>query len=60
MGFKMENIIIFIIIAVAAIYVGRKFYKTYKAVESGGCGCTCKSCGTDREKCSEGDFKVVR
>ena len=26
---KMENIIIFIIIAVAAIYVGKKFYKTY-------------------------------
>lgn len=56
----MENIIIVIIIAVAAIYVGKKFYKTYKAAESGGCGCTCESCGTDREKCSEDDFKVVR
>ncbi len=56
----MENIIIFIIIVVAAIYVVKKFYKTYKATENGGCGCTCNSCGTDKEECSEDDFKVVR
>jgi len=40
----MDIIIVSIIIAAAALYIGNMFYKKFKAARSGEDGCTCSSC----------------
>jgi hypothetical protein len=37
----METLIVFLIVAVAAAYVGRIFYRGFKQKNSCGCACTC-------------------
>ena len=46
----MENVIVAIIVAVAAIYVGRRFYRSISKKES--CDCVCTCC-TISDSCSE-------
>ncbi|MFO7713543.1 FeoB-associated Cys-rich membrane protein [Desulfosarcina sp.] len=45
----METLVVFLIVAVAGIYVGRIFYKGFKQKNGCACGCTCcassDSCG---------------
>lgn len=40
----IEIIIVYVIIAYATIYMGKKFYKLFS---SPGCGSGCSGCGTD-------------
>ena len=46
----MELVIIVLIVAVAAVYVGRVFYKGFKQKDGCACGCTCCSIS---DSCSE-------
>jgi len=39
----METLIVMLIIAAAAVYVGRVFYKGFN--KKGGCACGCTCCG---------------
>lgn len=39
----METLIVIVIVAVAAVYVGRIFYKGIKQKDGCDCGCTCCS-----------------
>jgi len=45
----MENIIVIIIVALAAAFLGRSYYKKYKKGNQGGCGC--KSCPSGSSCC---------
>lgn len=45
----MENIIVIIIVAVAAGLLGRSYYKKYKKGNQCGCGCT--DCAADISTC---------
>ncbi|CAB1063042.1 hypothetical protein D1BOALGB6SA_7825 [Olavius sp. associated proteobacterium Delta 1] len=45
----MENIIVIIIVGVAAGLLGRSYYKKYKKGNQGSCGCS--SCPTDAACC---------
>ena len=46
----MENIIVILIVAVAAGFIGRSFYqKFFKKADS--CGCGCSACDTDVISC---------
>jgi hypothetical protein len=46
----METLIVILIVAVAAVYVGRIFYKGFKQKDGCACGCTCCSIS---DSCSE-------
>jgi hypothetical protein len=56
----MQGILVALIVALAAAYLGRRFYRSFKAASGrsqtgGGCGCGCGGCdiaGT----CSEADL----
>jgi len=39
----METLIVILIVAAAAVYVGRIFYKGFKQKDGCACGCTCCS-----------------
>jgi hypothetical protein len=39
----METLIVILIVAAAAVYVGRIFYKGFKQKDGCDCGCTCCS-----------------
>jgi hypothetical protein len=44
----MQTIIVLIIVAVCAFFVGRRFYRNFKKTKPGsGCGCDCSGCGPD-------------
>jgi len=45
----MENLIVIIIVGVAAGLLGRSYYKKYKKGNQCGCGCT--DCATDTSSC---------
>ncbi len=46
----MENIIVILIVGIAAVFIGRNFYQKFnKKNNSGGCGCS--SCPTDVSSC---------
>ncbi len=46
----MENLIVALVVAAAAIYAGRTFYKGFKGRST--CGCGCDSCSVAGE-CDE-------
>ena len=46
----MQTLIVILIVAVAAVYVGRIFYNGFKQKE--GCACGCTSCSIS-DSCSE-------
>jgi hypothetical protein len=45
----MENIIVIIIVALAAAFLGRSYYKKYKKGNQGSCGCS--SCPSGSSCC---------
>ena len=45
----MENLIVIVIVALAAGLLGRGYYKKYKSGDQCGCGCT--SCEVDSASC---------
>jgi len=45
----MENILVFLIVGIAAFFIGRSYYKKYK--KSDQCGCGCSSCPMDTASC---------
>ena len=45
----MENLVVIIIVGVAAGLLGRHYYKKYK--KSNQCGCGCTACPTDTPSC---------
>jgi hypothetical protein len=45
----MENIVVLLIVALAAGLLGRSYYKKYKKGNQCSCGCT--SCPTDTDSC---------
>ena len=59
----METLIVILIVAAAAFYVGRIFYNGFKQKDGCACGCTC--CGIS-DSCSQpetenmGDAAVVQ
>ena len=53
----METLIVILIVAVAAVYVGRIFYKGFKQKDGCACGCTC--CNIS-DSCSEPAAGKVR
>ncbi|MFZ5774169.1 MAG: FeoB-associated Cys-rich membrane protein [Thermodesulfobacteriota bacterium] len=40
----LENILIAIIVAAAAFFVGRRFRNSFTGKKAGGCGCGCSGC----------------
>ena len=46
----METVVVILIIAAAAVYVGRVFYKGFRQKDGCACGCTCCSIS---DSCSE-------
>ena len=49
LGNKMENLVVIIIVALAAGLLGRSYYKKYK--KGNACDCGCTSCSTDTTSC---------
>lgn len=49
----MENIIVILIVGLAATYIGRLYYKKYKKSNPGSCGCS--ACPTDATSCGFAD-----
>jgi hypothetical protein len=47
----MQTVIVILIVAVAAAFLVRKFFKNVKREDTCGCGCT--SCPTDAASCEE-------
>ncbi|MBW2438934.1 MAG: FeoB-associated Cys-rich membrane protein [Deltaproteobacteria bacterium] len=45
----MENILVVIIVGLAAFFLGRSYYRKYKKKDACGCGCT--ACPTDASAC---------
>jgi len=45
----MENIIVIIIVGLAAFFLGRSYYRKYKKKDA--CGCGCAACPTDASAC---------
>jgi len=45
----MENILVILIVGIAAFFLGRSYYKKYK--KSDACGCGCSACPTDTDSC---------
>ena len=45
----MENVIVIIIVVLAAAYLGRTYYKKYK--KGSQCSCGCAACPTDTSSC---------
>lgn len=44
----MQNLFIIFIVAVCAVFIGRRFYRNLKnSGEGGNCGCSCTHCGPD-------------
>jgi uncharacterized protein (UPF0333 family) len=52
---EMENIIVVIIVVLAAVYIGRSYYKKYK--KGNQCSCGCAACPADTSSC---DFPEER
>lgn len=48
----MDNIIVFIIIALAVVYLAHRLYRTLNRSTQAGCGCDCQGC-TDQHNCSD-------
>ena len=46
---KMENILVIIIVGLAAFFLGRNYYRKYKKKDVCSCGCT--DCPTDVSTC---------
>jgi hypothetical protein len=42
----MQTVVVILILCIAALFVGRRFYRSWKT--RGGCGCGCSGCD-DRE-----------
>lgn len=40
----MDTLIVVLIIGLAAIYIGRRFYKMIRQGPQAGCGCGCSGC----------------
>ena len=53
----METGLVILIVAVAAVYVGRIFYNGFKKKDGCACGCTCCSIS---DSCSESEAGNVR
>jgi len=55
----MENILVILIVGVAAFFLGRSYYKKYK--KSDQCSCGCSSCPTDTSSCdlAEAENKLM-
>jgi hypothetical protein len=45
----MENIIVILIVGLAAFFLGRSFYRKFRKKDQCSCGCT--SCPTDASAC---------
>lgn len=44
----MQQIFVILIIALCAVYVGRRLYRNIKKADKGcGCGCSCSGCEPD-------------
>jgi hypothetical protein len=46
----MENLIVIIIIGIAAFFVGRNFYQKFNKKNTS-CNCECSSCSTEVSSC---------
>jgi hypothetical protein len=46
---SMENIIVLLIVGVAAGFIGRNFYRKFNKKDR--CDCECSSCSTDVSSC---------
>jgi membrane protein implicated in regulation of membrane protease activity len=46
----MQNVIVFIILTIAALYLVRRFLKSLKKTPQGQCGCGCSGCHTGHAK----------
>jgi hypothetical protein len=55
----MENILVILIVGLAAFFIGRSYYKKYK--KSDQCSCGCSSCPADTAACDlpEADKKLT-
>ncbi|HHO49080.1 MAG TPA: FeoB-associated Cys-rich membrane protein [Desulfobacteraceae bacterium] len=44
----MQHILIVLIVALCAVYIGRRLYRNIRRTDNGcGCGCSCSGCETD-------------
>ena len=52
-GQHMQNIIVWLIVGLATIYIAIRFYRNFSGKTKGCCG-ECKSCGNDAAGCPTG------
>lgn len=52
----LENIIVILIVAVAAAFIGRNFYQKFNK-KNKSCSCECSSCPTDVSSCELPEVK---
>jgi hypothetical protein len=43
----MQHIIIILIVALCAFFVGRRLFRSFDKSAKSGCGCGCSGCGPD-------------
>ena len=46
----MQTLIVILIVALAAYYLIRRFYKSIHPSSPPACGCGCEGCGADQKK----------
>ena len=54
----MQNIIIILIVAVCAFFVGRRLFRSFGKTAKSGCGCRCSGCGPDLSSICRPDSKT--
>jgi hypothetical protein len=50
----MEIVLVIIIVGLAAVYLGKTFYRTYRSTQEGSPACNCGSCGDHAGSCDTG------
>jgi len=48
----MQTLIVIVIVAMAAIYLGRRFYRSIKTAQASTCSCGCSEC-TEIASCDQ-------
>jgi len=50
----MQTAIVIVIVAIAAFFITRRFYRSLKGSSASTCGCGCNGCGADQKQdCTE-------
>ncbi len=54
----MQTLIVIVIVAIAAIYLGRRFYRSIKTPQANTCSCGCNGC-TEVDSCEQPEVSII-